>query len=303
MSLIAGFSLPLLSSSNMVATETASALLLTAAFYLLMYKRKKNIVSIALLAAAFEWIHPRNLIVWSFFCLMVLFEYRKEIKEMAVYIIIQALGILLWIVFNFVVFGSVYPSQPQGFSLNINGFIGILMDQEFGLFFYTPVYALIFSGLILLYRNSKKMLVYNLMMIVPIYLIMSCWIDWRGGGGASPRFLVPVITFFVIPLSELFADCENTKKERLFGYAAAAGFVMSLFMMLVPWFRWNKGFGQNWAVKIVSGFIHRDLSILFPSLWAPKSNEAITVAAWAIIAIAANAFFLMHGKQKKTDFL
>ncbi|HDT14655.1 MAG TPA: hypothetical protein ENN55_00420, partial [Firmicutes bacterium] len=219
---ITGLSLPVFMFSNQIATEIISAALITAALLQALYY-KKNLFAGASACVLVFLMHPRNMAAAAAIIVIVMFEYRKELASMIKYTGVQAAGAVLLIVFNYSVYGVIMPRQTSGekgieeaFSFNITGFLGLFFDREFGLLFYTPVFALIFAGLFFMYKRSRRLFFYMLILFLPIYIMSAMWFDWRGGGGSSPRFFVPVILFFAAATAFLADELRCSRAVKLF---------------------------------------------------------------------------------------
>jgi hypothetical protein len=254
------------------------------------------------------WLHPRNILVWGVLCIIALIEYRAEIKKALVFAASQGAGFILFLFYNYLVFGHIMPpamdkpvsSVSEVFSLNIAGMAGILFDQEFGLFFFTPVFSLMFAGAVLMFKRDKKTFYYIIAMFIPLFILVTAWIDWRGGGGSGPRFLVPVILTVSLLTAEVLNACDNAEKKKVFYILAGIGLVISAVIFLVPWFRWNKGLGENWIFKFLPAAGNFEVSSLFPAIWAKSAGWQIKTIIWAAIAGLLN-FYMLKRSHKKTD--
>jgi hypothetical protein len=303
--LITCLSMPFFPFINQTAADMPSAFFLTASYYFIRYKKEKT-VFMSLSALIFMWLHPRNAVIWGVLCAIAAFEHRKDVKKFLIFASIQAAGLILFFLYNSMVFGSFMPPAMQDpvssyseiFRFNFKGMAGILFDQEFGLFFYTPVFMLLFAGFILMYKRDKKTFTYNTLIFVPLFIIITSWLDWRGGGGASPRFFVPVIFIFAALMAEIIRVSSDTGMKKIFLALVIAGMAVSVIVFFIPWFRWNKGFGENWLLKFIPQAGGFKASMLFPSVWASAAGWQIKTALWAAAALLLNAYFLKGNKSK-----
>jgi hypothetical protein len=305
--LAAAVSLPLIMFSNMICSESLSGALLLGALCLLLYE-KKRVAAVAIVSCFIPWAHPRNILLWLALGAIAVFEYRKEIKNAAVYAAAQAASGALLLFSNYLRFGSFMPGaytdtarlpgQGAAFKLNAYGIFGLLFDQEFGLLFYTPVFALFAAGLVILYRNDKKIFWYCAALFFPYYAMLSSYSGWSGGGGASPRFFVPVIFLFTLFAAAAVEGIKDKIKIAAVKFLLWAGFIVSLVISMVPWFRWNKGAGDNWILKFISGFIKHDLTLILPSFWSPDWLTWPLAVFWLLILILVNIYFLYARKNR-----
>ncbi len=299
------FSMPFFPFINQTAADMPSAFFLAASYYFIRYKKEKT-GFMSLSALIFLWLHPRNAVIWCVLCAISAYEYRKEIKKLAVFASLQSAGLVLFFLYNRLIFGSFMPPAMQDpvssyseiFSFNLKGMAGILFDQEFGLFFYTPVFMLMFAGFILMYKRDKKTFIYNTLIFVPLFILVTSWLDWRGGGGASPRFFVPVIFILAALTAEIIRSLNNAGAKKVFFTLAIAGAAVSAVVFFIPWFRWNKGFGENWLLKFIPQAGGFKASMLFPSVWASAAGWQIKTALWAGVVALLNAYFLKRDQPK-----
>jgi hypothetical protein len=307
--LLCAFSLPVFMFSNQICSEILSGILILGATIIVLNKKKYFFAGCAV-AALIPWSHPRNIIIWLCLGIITIIEYRREIHKIAVFIIIQAVSGILLLWFNYSHYGSIMPGAytdtsalpgaKAAFSFNPGGIAGLFFDQEFGLFFYTPAFAVFLAGILLLYKTNRKIFFYSLLLFVPYFAMLSSYAGWSGGGGASPRFFVPVIFIFVLFVYEAL----RTIKEKIEIYAAQilcfTGIAVSLVIFMVPWFRWNKGLGENWMLKFISGMLHVNIAGIFPSFWAGNKPSIASAIFWCGIVIFINLYlFFSHIKKRK----
>jgi hypothetical protein len=90
-----------------------------------------------------------------------------------------------------------------GFSLR---FLGLLLFSLYrGAFVYMPILALTLPALVLwLRREPRSSMVWLCLVHVVAYLgILSSFAGWHGGSCAGPRYLIPGLVFWVLPLGQV----------------------------------------------------------------------------------------------------
>lgn len=143
-------------------------------------------------------------------------------------------GILLILWYNWACFGGplsfpyAHEAMPIAREVQSQGLFGVqlprlvplaklLFSPWRGIFFVSPFLLLAVPGFLVLYRMSrddtrltqrtglspKKLFWLSLCAIAAYLLFNSSYGAWSGGSGYGPRFLVPVIPFFFIPLAAL----------------------------------------------------------------------------------------------------
>ncbi len=301
--LITGLSMPVIMYANQICAESLSGLIVVSAFYMILYKKQHPVFASIILALA-PWAHVRNGFLWAFLAAIFVWENRARIKETAFFLLFQAISLAALFSFNYAHFRQLIPRQTQQaadiskqFLTGINGFLGTLLDQEFGLFFYTPVYMLFLVGAWFLYRESKKVFYYTLLLIVPYYALVSSWVVWNGGGGASSRFMVAVIFIFSLFIAAVYKEAKGKIEKAVFKAAACWGLFMTYIILLVPWFRWNKGNGVNWVMKFLSQAARSDISWIFPQLWDAGKIRPGIIAAWCAVIICVNIYIIVKNKK------
>jgi hypothetical protein len=144
----------------------------------------------------------------------------------------------------------VYGRRPELSLAGLpNGLPGLLFDQEFGLLAYAPVFALAVPGFALLWRDSRRLAIVALVLVVSVLSIAGAWPMWRGGFNPPARFLVPVVPALALAVAA---------RLRASLRAGAA--------LLVAWSLWTGAIG-TWDRALV----HRDRDGTAP-LWRAASG-------------------------------
>jgi hypothetical protein len=121
----------------------------------------------------------------------------------------------------FLVLRGVSPAiynQRTPFTLNfVKGWLGIWLDRFFGAFGTAPVFLLALAGVPVLWLRSRQHAVRILALIVPYFVAVASTTFWTGGGAALPRYLVPVLPLFALPLATIL-----DRRFRLLGVAFTA---------------------------------------------------------------------------------
>jgi hypothetical protein len=122
--------------------------------------------------------------------------------------------------------------------------VGLLVDQEFGLLIYAPVYALALVGAIVLTRTRRDV-------ALPIFLIAGCYIaliicpltnvhGWTGGWNPAARFLTPIV-----PIAGLGLFAGLRVRPRGLAIALVTlQIAISAYAWQNPKILWNDGDGR-----------------------------------------------------------
>src|SRR6266446_378429 len=91
--------------------------------------------------------------------------------------------------------GEIYSLHAVGLSLRTlpESLPGLLLDQEFGLLVYAPVFALALPGFIQHWRKDRRDSLVVLALVGAVFLTAGTWHMWRGGWNPPARFLVPLV--------------------------------------------------------------------------------------------------------------
>lgn len=165
-------------------------------------------------------------------------------------------GVFFVLLYNYACFGDVlsfpyaHEAMPIAREVQSQGLFGIQVPQLMpflmllvspfrGIFFGSPFLLLVIPGLYSLARRcpdadnvessigmSRKRLFWLCLSMILVYmLLISSYRAWAGGAGYGPRFLVPVIPFFIPPIAALMA-----RKRR--GYGIVLGMLVAYSVLL-----------------------------------------------------------------------
>lgn len=143
-------------------------------------------------------------------------------------------GVFFVLLYNYACFGDIlsfpyaHEAMPIAREVQSQGLFGIqipklipflmlLMSPFRGLFFVSPFLLLVMPGLYSLVRKSpdadhmeiaiglskERLFWLCLSSILGYMFLISSYSAWAGGAGYGPRFLVPVIPFFILPIASL----------------------------------------------------------------------------------------------------
>jgi hypothetical protein len=198
-------------------------------------------VAWALAIAALPWLNVRYAAVAAVLLVFALAGRppRRAAFVLSAALVLSAAAVALW---HFHLYGffdprRVYGRRPElALSLLPEGIPGLLMDQEFGLFAYAPVFVLALPGLFGLFAPSRRLGAAVGALVAVVLLTAGSWPMWRGGFNPPARFLVPVLPALAL--------CLAAALRRGAGGAAA---------LLAGWSLWT-GLAGGWDPRLV----HRD---------------------------------------------
>jgi hypothetical protein len=233
---------PLIHFAGLVFTEVPAALAIA---LVLRHGRRASGVGAALAwgaALAFlPWLHVR----YSAFAVVLglyVLSHRPPPRVLAALLAVGAVSALALLAYHQALYGTPDPRVVWGrrpeFALAALplGLQGLLLDQEFGLLVYAPVFALALPGLWLLLRASPRVGAASAALLLGALVLAGSWHMWRGGWNPPARFLVPALPALGLAVAVTL--------RRGLGAAAA---------LLVGWSLWT-GLAGAWEPR----GIHRD---------------------------------------------
>jgi len=163
------------------------------------------------------------LLVIPFLLYFIVYNTRKKLIYFLAPII---LFLTILSTYHYVCFGSPFstPLQHTSHFGNVQdisyfsnpvhiGLYGLLIGHYRGLFYLSPILLLTPFGFFYLYENYKPETFLLLSSFIIIVLFYSTYTVWDGGECYGPRFLLSVVPFFTLPLSQVI---EKYKDQRRF---------------------------------------------------------------------------------------
>ncbi len=184
-------------------------------YYSLKYFRtfkKKFVPALSIIAAIIILIRPVNgliILIWPFAAgsleqlkkgIINIFKYKKVL-------IISSFLFLGILSIQFIIYkistGSffVYSYTEEGFNFFDPHFIDILFSYKKGLFLYTPIFILSFTGAFYLWKSQRFSFYSWFAFFIIITYILSSWWNWYYGGSFSSRVYVEFIPLFMVLLA------------------------------------------------------------------------------------------------------
>lgn len=198
------------------------------AFYLLLKSGRENLDESRyfLLAGALAGfsivIELANILIAGLLFLYVILSKRRMWKKsVPMFLVGGFIGILPFLLYNFLVFGNPIDLPRNHMDLviwkNLQDNIGIRFNPAYnlhvilrmlvfpykGLFIYFPILVLSIPGIFFMYKKNKKEAVFILIVFLSVLFLASMWWAWWHGAVFGPRLLMPMIPFLMIPI--LFA--------------------------------------------------------------------------------------------------
>jgi hypothetical protein len=257
--LLVALSPPLLIMSVLFFTELVSALLCLFVFRRIAIEKAVGALSwcVAGVATGFLWlVHARNigLVIPLTAIALISTRARPVRREAAAFALGLMAMLLLRTAINVHFWGTLVtsPHARVGTDLSMVGMLqviatrgaGLLLDQEFGLLVYAPMYLLAFAGWIALIRE-RPTLTRHMLLVVGVYvgfilLPLTNVHGWSGGWSPPARFLTPVIPLLGIAVGV----AVRTVRREAIAILIATQIAIDAYAWQHPKILWNDGNGR-----------------------------------------------------------
>ena len=161
--------------------------------------------------------------------------------------------------------------------------LGVLSDQEFGLLYYAPLWALALAGIPLLWRRHRPACL-GLLGITAFYLLVLLryrWVRWFGGWTPSPRFVLACMPLWAPFVAAAFDRFRGRALGILHGACLLWTTLLGFVLVLVPAWRYDDADGRARLLEVVGARLGLDLARFLPSLVSP------TAWTWALLLLGA----------------
>jgi hypothetical protein len=133
-------------------------------------------------------------------------------RRLALFLSVPAVSGLAWFWFFYAIYGTPNPAAPYGANTQSSlaniprGLTGLLIDQQFGILPYAPVYLCALIGFAPLVRRAPREAGELALIVLPYALVTAAYFMWWGGFSAPGRFLTIVLLPLSIPAGVWFAN-------------------------------------------------------------------------------------------------
>jgi hypothetical protein len=164
-----------------------------------------------------------------------------------------------------------------------DGWFGLWLDRNWGLFSTAPIFMLVPAGILALWKRARVSAIQILVIGIPYFLVVASTSFWQGGPTATPRFLVPLIPLMAVPVAAVLEEYWSFRVRILAGFLAAVGSLTAAAAIvsldsdyvsarLIAYFKDTYGFTFSAAlppIETLSG-----------------SGFMLSVAAWMLLIVA-----------------
>jgi hypothetical protein len=280
---------PLIHYTGLIFTEVPAALVLALALRQASRARAWGVaraLGVGLLLGFLPWLNVRYILVAIIVGLYVLAQglRARPAAALAAPGLASAAGVAVYhhALYGFFDPRLVYGRRPE-FSLATlpEGLPGLLLDQEFGLLVYAPVFALCASGLFLLWRRDRRLAWVVMAGVATTTFTAATWHMWRGGFNPPARFLVPVLPLLALPVAAALRARVTAGATLLIAFTVWAGCLGSAEPRLVH--RDRDGTAPFWRAAAGA----EEWTRLLPAYVLAEPDRNRRAAVWALALAAA----------------
>lgn len=240
--LIGGLTTPIFWQSMQVFPEVVAALLIILIMRSFLNNWEKGrfgwLVPVLSLAAI-PWLHRRYYIIFGVLLILYLFKVRKSPSRLTVLISSTIANVMANLLFYRLIYKSWLPPESNSWDvlfghLTPQGILGIFLDQERGLFIYSPIFVLIFLGYVSLYKLNRDYFWFTLISSAVGLIFISINFSggfWWGAWSTLCRYLVIFIPYFCLLLASSLKAIKNKVYYAIFGILSMISLIFTVLLI------------------------------------------------------------------------
>ncbi|CAN5410441.1 hypothetical protein BH23ACI1_BH23ACI1_11930 [soil metagenome] len=247
--------------------------------------------------AVLPWMHTRFALIAGGMGALILWRMattRNAAGKAVAFLAVPAASALGWVAYFVAIYGTPDPSAPYGaesgsFTHVPGGFVGLLLDQRFGLLAYAPVLILAFGGLwtMMVRREHRRLAFEYLFVLVPYLLVVTHFAMWWGGQSAPARFVVPVLPMLTIPAALGWLAIRERATRATIWAALAFTIFATAVLVFVDGGRLAYNARDGYAAWLEWLNPSLDLGRSLPAFWRGREGELYRDAAIWCVGLAA----------------
>ena len=313
---------PLVHYAGLVFTEVPAALLVAVA---LRRIPRGHPLGVALALASLPWLNVRYVALAAVLAVYALWV-RPGLRERLTLLgslAVSGVGLAAyhhWL-YGFFDPRRVYGRRPElSLATLPEGVPGLLLDQEFGLLVYAPLFLLGLPGFFQLWRKDRRQSAVLLALVAGVVLTAGTWHMWRGGFNPPARFLVPLLPALAVLVAASLQRGLGAGAALLVGWSLWVGLAGAAQPSLVhrdrdgtaPFFRAASG-AEEWT-RLLPGYVLADpdrhrlalvwgAALLLALPWRPRAAtpRRVAMATLGLLAAAGSASALSHARTGGRD--
>jgi len=292
--LAATFSTPLGVYANAVFPDSVATLPVALVLSSLVLPPTRWLLVSSCLSLAFlPWLHPRFLPLALLLALAISLRpsFSRARAAAALGPLVISVALLLWHFHALFGTASLSAAYGPGFSSDVSisripwGASALLLDRQFGVLLFCPLFLLTFRGMAVLSRKQPFLALLAASIFLTQLAVGGAFTMWWGGASPPTRFLLAAAPGLLLAAGACFADDATSAGARR-GLGAAAGFGSGLLFLacLAPRALHNRLDGGSALLRLLAPSL--DLDRFFPGFVA-EAGIALALA-WGLTFLAAN---------------
>lgn len=257
--------------------------------------------------AVLPWLHTRFAVVAGVLGLAILLRLwgaSDRLVRAGALLVVPCVAAVGWFAYFWTIYGTPSPTAPYGGYTQtalrhvLTGLPGLLLDQQFGLLPYAPVYVVALAGIVPLARARPRLALELALVVGPYALAVGSYAMWWGGFSAPARFTVAVLPAAAVTVAAAWRTWTSRAARTAVAGALALSLAVPIALAGVErgalLYETRTGYGLllEWANASV------DLSLALPAIH--RGNLAAvggSAAMWAA-ALAAATWLLSRAAQR-----
>ncbi|MDO8671634.1 MAG: hypothetical protein Q7O66_09420 [Dehalococcoidia bacterium] len=252
--------------------------------------------------ALLPWLHSRFAFIVLPLTIFYLFGNhqfsRRKIRGLALFVGPLAVGSVGFLGLNYHLYTSLMPNtQDHAGFVGLGGVVaaltGQLVDQQWGLLIYAPIYVLVFSGLILILRRWRSAgadgsqagrdVLWLLAVSVPYLVMISFYRQWWGEWCPPGRYLVAILPLLTLPLvAAVQAAARTTFGRTVQALLLIPSLAVSAAFVADPILMYNHPLGKASLLSAASSYVGVDLTVFAPAIVYPNELSMPLTIAWLV---------------------
>ena len=284
-----GLGTPILMYASLSFVEPLGALVCVYALRVLQARsiRPRDLLLVSAALGALPWIHSRFLLFPAVLGAFVLSRERRSPARLACLLGPAAVLVGGLVVYNALVWHAfgLAPNQVNAGAVPFTAdpwrpLLGILLDQEVGVFHNFPVLLFVLPGLLLAWRTPLTWHVAAV--VVPYVAVITSFPAWDGAWSPPARFLAVVLPMFAGHVA-LVWDRAGPRTLAVGGLLTAVGLGLTTLAVCSPTGGFTAQKGRSPALGVLDGLSGIEVARLVPSLAQP--GQVALFAVWGALVL------------------
>ncbi|MDP2935409.1 MAG: glycosyltransferase family 39 protein, partial [Dehalococcoidia bacterium] len=299
------FTSPLLPYSFLIFPAVPAALLSVYAFRRARLSPGNNrlqLVGLAASLAILPWLHAGYLLISIPLFFFFLAKSWGDRRALAVVLPVVAASGGLFLYYYYDLYGMIIPNYADHAEFlfpfgTLQGMLGLLLDQQWGLLVYSPFYLVALAGIGLIFRTRRLEAIWLLLATAPTFLFFASYSQWWGEWCPPARYLAPILPLAAAPVA-LFLRHSDLPGRVLSGFLLAVSLLIMGGFAVAPKLMYNHPTGESQLFLALAGASGFDLTPWLPSLVNPGPG-VYWQASLAVVIVAAVVAFLIGSTESK----